>query len=162
MNDTVEPGLVVGYRYEVRDTDGELIARSSEGEVAYYLHGHGTSPTGLEPHMEGREIGDRFSVILDPEEAYGEDDDDRILSVPRSEFPPDVRLAPGLRVVATTEQGTELPLWILEVEDDAVSLGVSHPLAGRTLHFDVEIVSIRPAGPEEVAVGHPLEGGMLN
>jgi FKBP-type peptidyl-prolyl cis-trans isomerase SlyD len=158
MTETIAEGQVVGYRFTVRGEEGQLLAQSASDDLAYYLHGKGTSPSGLEPHMAGRTPGEKFATTLKPDDAFGERDDSRQITVPREQFPQGAEIEPGLRIVADTPQGVTVSLWVMDVKDDEVLLDLNHPLAGKTLHFEVEIVSIRAATKEELAHGHPHEG----
>ena len=76
------------------------------------------------------------------------------MAVPLERLPDDVPLAPGLVLAATTESGETIPVWIVEVAEEHAILTQQHPLAGVTLHFEVEILDIRPATAEELALGH--------
>ena len=105
--------------------------------------------------MNGRAIGDKFTADVSPEEGYGEHNGMTPQPVPRSEFPPDAPLKAGMQLMAQMDDGQGMPVWIASVEDDTVHIDINHPLAGKVLHFDVEITGIRDATEEEVAHGHP-------
>ena len=158
MTDSICEGQVVGYRFTIRGDEGEVLAVTEEDETAFYLHGHGTWPPGLEKHMEGKKPGERFQAKLAPEEAFGERQDQAPLAVPRDSFPSDAELAVGRHVAAETDDGDTIALWVAEVGDAEVKLDVNHPLAGRSLDVEVEIVSARAATEEELDHGHPHVG----
>lgn len=151
----VADGMVVSVHYTLKTEDGEVID-SSEGESPLmYLHGAGNIVPGLERQLAGRSVGDRVKAVVSPEEGYGEHSGDEPQRVPRSSFPADADLYEGMEVMAQSTQGEMYPMWIVEVTDDHVLVDDNHPLAGITLHFDVEIAGIRAATDEELAHGHP-------
>ena len=158
MKDAIGDGHVVGYRFTISGDEGEVLAVTEGEETAYYLHGHGTWPPGLEKHMKGKKPGDRFELELAPNEAFGERQSQPLVPVPRASFPDEAELCVGMHVAAETEDGDTVALWVAEVGDEQVMLDINHPLAGRRLQMKVEIVSIREATPEELEHGHPHEG----
>ena len=158
MTETIREGQVVGYRFTVRGDDGEVLAVTERDETAFYLHGHGTWPPGLEKHMSGKKPGDRFEAELGPDEAFGERQEQELVAVPRDSFPDDAELVVGMHVAAETDGGDTVSLWVAEVGDDEVKLDINHPLAGRTLRMEVEVVSSRDATEEELDHGHPHVG----
>lgn len=141
------PGVVVALQYAVLDADGELIAEA--GEVEEFLIGYGELLPALERGVEGMTPGERRSLILTPKDGYGERDPRATLEVDRDEFPPDV--SPGDRFEAEDDGGHPVLLTVLDVADDAVVLDQNHPLAGRRLQVDVEVVGCRLAEADEIA-----------
>ena len=97
-------------------------------------------------------MGDRFEVA--PADGYGERHDEAVQNVPREAFPADAQLQPGLQFQATGPEGQPLMGTISAIEGDVVTVDFNHPLAGRTLHFSIEVVSIRDATDEEREKGH--------
>ena len=156
--DPISEGQGVGYRFTIRGQEGEVLAVTEEEETAYYLHGHGTWPPGLEKLMDGKKPGERFEAELAPEDAFGERQEQPPLAVPRESFPADAELSVGMHVAAETDDGDMIALWVAEVGDQEVKLDVNHPLAGRSLKVEVEIVSSRAATTEELDHGHPHVG----
>jgi FKBP-type peptidyl-prolyl cis-trans isomerase SlyD len=150
----VTHGAVVAMNYTLTDDDGELIDSSQEPLV--YLHGYGNIIPGLEKGLEGTEPGQRHTVVVEPAEAYGETDPGAIITVPSETVPEGVELTPGMVVVGDTPSGP-IQLTVREVNEDNIVVDGNHPLAGKRLHFEVEIVEVRPASDEELAEGCPLE-----
>jgi len=150
----IADGKVVLFHYTLKNDAGETLDSSSGGDAMPYLHGAGNIVPGLERQMVGKIAGDTFTAIVPPEEGYGVRDGEA-QEVPRHAFPPDLELAAGMHFMATDESGEQVPVWIAKATADKVWVDQNHPLSDVTLHFDVEIVSIRDASEEEVAHGHP-------
>jgi|AMFO01.1.fsa_nt_gi FKBP-type peptidyl-prolyl cis-trans isomerases 2 len=144
-----EKNKVVTIAYILR-TDGEVV---DQGELAY-LHGHGQIIPGLEEALEGRETGERLNVNVPPEKGYGQPNPEGVQVVPRSAFPEGSEVAVGEQFYAQDASGQPLPFTITKVEGEDVTIDFNHPLAGKTLDFEVEIKEIREATPEELAHGH--------
>lgn len=144
---------VVSIHYTLRDDAGEIIDRSAEGEPLVYLHGHGNLIPGLERELAGKNTGDRLQVRIAPADAYGEYDRALVQQVPRRSLKGigDVRV--GMRLQAQTAQGARA-FTITGVGGDMVTLDGNHPLAGKSLNFEVEVAGVRPATEEELSHGH--------
>lgn len=151
MTQTIEKGKVVGFAYHLKNNQGETLDQSSE--PMEYLHGYMNIISGLEKEMEGLNIGDKKTVVVPPAEAYGEYDEKLVYEVPRTNFPPEEDLVPGMQFRAETEQGA-VSLFVQEVVGENVIMNGNHPLAGETLNFDIEVHSIREATEEEINHGH--------
>jgi FKBP-type peptidyl-prolyl cis-trans isomerase SlyD len=157
--ETITAGKVVALNYTLRDTEGALIDGSDDGDPLYYLHGAENLVPGLEHALEGHKVGDKVSVTVPPEDAYGERQGPGPQAVPRDAFPKDAELEEGMPFCVENEDGEEIDLWISSVEADEIFVDVNHPLAGITLCFDVEVLSIRDATVEEQVHGHPHGSG---
>ena len=153
--DTISAGKVVALHYTLRDKAGELIDGSEENDPLFYLHGAENLVPGLESALEGHKVGDKLSVTVEPDDAYGQRQGPGPQAVPRDAFPDDAELEEGMPFCVENDEGEEVDLWISSVEADQVFVDVNHPLAGVTLCFDVEILSIRDATAEEQVHGHP-------
>ncbi len=151
----ITQGKVVFFHYTLTDADGEVIDSSEGMEPMPYLHGAENIVPGLERQMEGRTVGDRFTAVVPPEEGYGEPEGPGPQAIPRDAFPEDADLEEGMQFAAADEEGNEMPLWVVSIEDDVVIVDQNHPLAGVTLHFQVEIVDMRDATEVEIEHGHP-------
>ncbi|MBN1630854.1 MAG: peptidylprolyl isomerase [Thermoleophilia bacterium] len=119
-----------------------------------YLHGFENIIPGLERALEGAEPGDRRSVVLEPADAYGDHDPERFITVPVDEVPDGATLEPGMKLMADSGRGP-VPLTVSQVNEDTVVFDANHPLAGKTLHFDVEVVDVRAAEMHELGQGYP-------
>jgi len=153
----VAKGLVVGLDYKLHVGDGKIIDESLPDDPLQYLHGSGQIVPGLESALEGMEVGQSKTVVVPAAEGYGEYDPAGVEEVPHSMFRDGVPEA-GAEVPATVqlEDGgeEELLLTVKEVKKDTVVIDLNHPLAGKTLHFDVTVKEVRAATPEELEHGH--------
>jgi FKBP-type peptidyl-prolyl cis-trans isomerases 2 len=141
------------FHYKLRNDAGEVLDASPDGKPLAYIHGGGNIIRGLEKAMEGRNVGDRFSVTVSAEEGYGPRVEELVQQVPRNAFPEDVEIRPGMRFQAESNVG-RVNVVVTEVGEESVTVDGNHPLAGETLHFDVEVVEVREASAEEVLHGH--------
>ncbi len=149
----VQEKTVVSFAYTVKDEAGEVLDTSEGREPLAYLHGMGQIVPGLEQAMAGKEPGEQLRVVVEPAEGYGEHDPQLIQPVPRDRFQGVDDIQPGMQFTAQTEAGPRT-VTVTEVTDDQVTVDANHPLAGQTLHFDVKVVEVREATPEELAHGH--------
>lgn len=144
---------VVALDFTLTDDAGEIID-SSEGEALSYLHGYNELVVGLERALTGRAVGDQLEVTVSAEEGYGEVTPGLEIEVPRTDLPEDLIPEVGLELSCDGPDEEPITMWVVEVLDDVVRLDGNHPLAGQTLHFKVEVVSIRPASASELEHGH--------
>jgi FKBP-type peptidyl-prolyl cis-trans isomerase SlyD len=155
VSGAVAAGKVVSIKYTLRDDDGDVIDASDDGDPLEYLHGADNIVPGLERQLLGKKLGDKLEAVVPPEEGYGLSEGPGPQPVPRTAFPEGAELEEGMQFFARGPDGHEMPLWVVEVNDDHIVVDINHPLAGATLHFDVEILAIRDATAEETAHGHP-------
>lgn len=152
-------GMVVSMHYTLTDDNGEKLDSSLGGEPFNYLHGHSNIIPGLEKALEGAEPGFKSKVTVAPAEGYGEKNPEAIFEAPKEHFPPDMKLELGARVYADGPNGP-ITLSVVKLTETGAVLDANHPLAGKTLHFDVEITTVRAATSEEIEHGHVHgEGG---
>lgn len=150
----IASGSVVGIDYSLHLGDGQVIDASAPGEPLTYLHGEGQIVPGLESALEGMSAGDQKQVVVAPGEGYGEHDPRGVQEVPRAAFPSELDPQPGMELTAEGPNGEPVPFAVREVRSDAVVIDLNHPLAGKTLHFDVTVREVRAATPEEISHGH--------
>ena len=150
----IQDGLVVSLTYRLV-VEGEEIARTEDGEPMEYLHGAENIIPGLERALVGKSVGDRLSVTLPPDEAYGEYDEENVEELDREEVPQVDELEEGMVIEVEDEEGYTYLAFVREINNDRVVLDYNPPLAGKTLTYDVEVVGIRDADEEELAHGHP-------
>lgn len=148
----IEDNRVVRFHYTVSEAGQGQIESSREMEPISALIGHGNLIAGLEAAMKDREAGDRFEVTIGPEQAYGLRREGLEQRVPRKHFK-GARLAPGMQVTLPTDQGPRA-MTIKKVGMSVVDVDLNHPMAGKTLDFDVEVIDVREATPEEIAHKH--------
>jgi|SRR6478609_451632 len=152
----VADGQVVIVNYTLRGDDGEVLDSSTPDDPMAYLHGADNIVPGLEKALEGKAVGFKSKVTVAPADGYGErDEDDEPDAIPRKAFPPDMEIEPGMTFMAEGPNDEHAPIWVIGVEGDKVIVDSQHPLSGKTLHFEVEILGIRPASADEMAHGHP-------
>jgi len=144
---------VVSFHYTLKNTQGQQLESSREGDALTYLHGSGNIIKGLEQAMEGKSQGDSFEVTVQPSEAYGERQPGNIQRVPTKHFRNAKALQPGQVLGLQTKQGP-VQVTVLKVGRFNVDVDANHPLAGQTLTFDVEVTEVREASDEEKAHGH--------
>ena len=150
----VENNKVVAFHYSV-SADGDPVDGSRErGQPLEVLIGHGGIIPGLENALIGHAVGDRFEVSVPPAEAYGERQADSIQRVPTKYFQNAHQLRPGSVAVLALREGGHRQVSVVKVGTSVIDVDVNHPLAGRTLAFDIEITAIRDATPEEIAHRH--------
>lgn len=155
---TVSDDAVVTISYTLTDDDGTVLDSSANHGDLSYLHGHGNIITGLEAALSGREVGDEIKATVEAADAYGERNDEKVVTVPRAQFPEDAELSVGMEFVAQTNDGQQIPVTVVTFSDTDVTLDSNHPLAGQRLHFDVTIRGIRDATSEEIDHGHVHDG----
>lgn len=144
---------VVLIHYTLTNDAGETLDSSAGREPLAYLHGFGNIIPGLENALAGKKAGDKLKVSIPPAEAYGLREDALLQVVPREAFGGAPDLEVGMQFQAQTPEGVRI-VTIVGVEGDNIHLDGNHPLAGETLHFDVEVTEVRKASDEELAHGH--------
>lgn len=148
---------VVAFHYRLSEEGGSEIETSRDGSPSLYLHGHKNILPALEAAFEGRTSGDTFSVTLSPEEAYGTRRESHLQRIPikhlMSSGTGKVKPKPGMVVSVQTNQGIR-QVTVVKVGKFNVDADTNHPLAGKTLTFDIEIMEVRGASAEEKAHGH--------
>lgn len=143
---------VITINYVLKDKEGELIDKSDDATFAY-LHGHSNIIPGLENALEDKSKGDSFSLVLEPKDAYGEYNPEITQVIPRSSFG-DAELEIGMQFHAESDNGHPVLITISEINGDDITIDGNPPLAGVTLHYDVEVMDVREATEEELSHGH--------
>jgi FKBP-type peptidyl-prolyl cis-trans isomerase SlyD len=149
----IEKGSVVRMHYTLKDEGGTTIESSDGREPLTYLHGYGQLIPGLESRLNGTDPGVKTSVTVLPKDAYGEKDENAVIRAAKDDFPAGLTLEPGVEVQAETPDGP-ITFTVIAVEGDEAVLDANHPLAGKTLTFDVHVLDVRAATPDEIAHGH--------
>lgn len=144
---------VVTIHYTLTDDAGEVLDNSRDSDPMVYLHGASNIIPGLEKELTGKTAGATLKVTVSPEEGYGEHSPEAIQKVPRSAFEGVEDIQPGMQFQTESPQGTQI-IVVAEVSDEEVTVDANHPLAGKTLHFDVSVEGVRDATPEELDHGH--------
>lgn len=144
---TLETNKVISIAYTVKDSEGKLVDQASVSHPYSFLSGQNQILPKLEEKIGEMLIGSKKSVTLTPEEGYGEFQDEGIQQVKRADFPADMG------------DGRHLPFFITAVSREEVTIDFNHPLAGKTLEFEVELLNIREATDEELMHGHAHGAG---
>ncbi len=140
--------------YTLTDDSCTMVDSSRDQDPLGYIHGSGGLIPGLEAELEGRGAGDQVHAVIPPELAYGDVEEELIQIVPRSAFPGVEEIQVGMRFTASDHEGQQQTVAVTMIDADEVTVDGNHPLAGQTLHFDVEIMSVRAATEEEINHGH--------
>lgn len=150
MQITQDKAVVLNYT--LKDVDGSVLESSVGSEPLAYLHGHNNIIVGLEKELEGKSQGDSIEATIAPEEAYGERNKDMVQVVDRNLFE-GMDVDPGTQFQAQTSQGVQL-VTVVSADDDEVTIDGNHPMAGKTLVFEVEVLEVRDASAEELEHQH--------
>ena len=149
----IEKDRVVRFHYTVSEAGQEPVENSKDGgQPLAILFGHGNIIPGLEKAMDGREAGDSFKTTVAAADAYGEKREGLSQRIPKKHFGAQ-KLEPGMQVVLQTNFGPRA-VTIQKVGMSVVDVDLNHPMAGKDLDFDIDIVEVREATPEELAHGH--------
>ncbi len=160
----IEQNKVVEFCYEL-EVDGAVVDHTTKEKPLDYIHGTGSLLPKLEEAIEGMEPGSTFDVTLSPADGYGEVDPSRIIDLPKSAFEVngEVReelLVPGNTIPMLNSMGGVIPGVVLEVSEDSVKMDLNHQMAGKTLHFKGEVLTVREATEKELTEG--LHGEYLH
>jgi FKBP-type peptidyl-prolyl cis-trans isomerase SlyD len=143
----VSAGSGVRIEVELKVKGGDVIESSSKSGPIEYRHGNGQMLMGLEKLLEGLEPGAEKSGVLAPEDAFGTEESQPTMQLPRAEFPKDAKITQGERFEAKGPTGSPMMLRVIEVDEKFVTAKVVHPLAGKEIEFKVKIVSVKPPLP---------------
>ncbi len=138
----VSDGKSVKAHYTLT-VEGKIIDSSNGKEPFEFQVGSRQTIPGFENSLKGMKVGDKKSFQISPEEGYGQEDPEGIQEVPRDKLPPDINPEAGMTLYAKGSNGQSIPVRIVEVKKEAVVINFNHPLAGKTLNFDVEVIDIK-------------------
>ncbi|MEP0073851.1 MAG: peptidylprolyl isomerase [Marinomonas sp.] len=155
----ITENTVVSMHYTLTDEQGQTLDSSVGQDPLVFLSGAQNIIDGLDKALQGKAAGEKLAVSVAPEEGYGAVHQELIQKVPAENFQGVDDIQVGMQFMAQTPGG-EQPVTVIGVEEDGIMLDGNHPLAGKTLNFDVEIVDVREASTEELEHGHVHgEGG---
>ena|SRR5215213_1428609 len=143
MKNTAERGDTVAVHYKGTLADGSVFDSSDGNEPLEFTIGAHEVIDGFENAVIGMNTGDKKTQEIAPEEAYGEHEEDLVFHIPRSSMQPGFDVSAGDFVRVTLPDGQTAPMQVLEIDDEAVTLDANHPLAGKTLTFELELVGIK-------------------
>jgi FKBP-type peptidyl-prolyl cis-trans isomerase SlyD len=148
---------VVAFHYRLSEPDQAVVEDSRDDQPVVYLHGHDGMLAGLEEALSGKRVGDKFTVILPPEKAYGLRRDDAVqrISIKHVVNPGNKKTVyrPGMVVRVNTDHGPR-EVTVVKAGLKSIDVDTNHPMAGRTLNFEIEVMDVRDATAEEIAHGH--------
>jgi FKBP-type peptidyl-prolyl cis-trans isomerase SlyD len=144
---------VVSFHYKLKDSDGTINENSQGGSPVVYLHGRDAIVPGLETQLKGKKSGEKFTATVPPEQGYGERNEAAVQRVPLKHLATRGPIEVGQMVVVNTREGGRQAR-VLKVGHFNVDLDLNHPLAGKTLTFEIEVVDVRDATQEELTHGH--------
>ncbi|MGS0677187.1 FKBP-type peptidyl-prolyl cis-trans isomerase [Shewanella sp. 30m-9] len=150
---SIKDDSVVQFNYTLRDSQGEVLETNEGLDPIAYLHGHDNMMPGVEDALTGKDVGAKFSVTLPASETYGERNDDAEQRVSVKHLQGASVWKPGMRALINTDEG-QRQVTIIKVGKFMATVDVNHPLAGRELTFDLEVIDVRDATNEEIAHGH--------
>lgn len=142
---TVQDGMNVQMDYTLT-VEGKIVDSSQGRGPLKYVQGQGHIIPGLERELLGMHVGDSKDVTVKPEDGYGTVDPQAFIEIPREQLPPNLAPEVGGFVQGMTPGGKQFQARVHEVRDKTVMLDLNHPLAGKTLQFNVKIVDVSPAG----------------
>ena len=148
MQYQVDIGSTVTLHLALTLEDGSVAESTFDDAPLTFTMGDGTLAHGLELALYGLRPGDTQRLALYPEQAFGPHDPDRIHRLPRTGFPANIELTPGIIIAFDTPEGEEIAGTLLSLDEQTVEVDLNHPLAGRRVIFDVEIIDVAPAGME--------------
>jgi len=139
----IQAGSLVAFDYTLTDESGHVIDTSKGKEPMHYVHGKGQIIPGLEKELAGMTVGSEKKVTVKPEDAYGPVNPQAFQEVPKDKLPPEA-LKVGAVLTATGPEGQRVPVRVHEIKENTVVMDFNHPLAGKTLLFDIKVTEIKP------------------
>lgn len=147
----IGPDTVVTLSYVLLDEQGETVDQATAAEPLSYVHGYAQILPGLERALQGLQAGERRELVIQPEDAFGERDDEGVFEVEKTDFPDAGSVQVGDEFVAQSPDGDEIAMRVVEILPDGFRVDTNHPLAGQTVRFEVEVHGVRAASEEEIA-----------
>ena len=150
----ISKDLVASIHYTLKNAEGEVLDTSEGQEPLHYVHGAQNIVPGLEKELEGKTSGDKLSVVVEPIDGYGEYNAELIQELPKDMFAGVDNIEVGMEFQSQTPEGGMQIIEVKSIDGDKVTVDGNHPMAGQTLHFDVEITAVREATKDELEHGH--------
>lgn len=145
---------VVTLHYTLKSSKGEVIDSSVGSDPLTYLHGGGEMVPGFEKALIGKKAGEKHAFTVAPADGYGERKGKGPQRVPKAAFEGIGDIEVGMALDTEGDDGRSQTVWIAAIDNDFVTIDINHPLAGETLHFEVEVLAVRKATPDEMKHGH--------
>jgi len=153
MDDTIQDNMVVTLDYTLL-VDEEIMENTDDGEPIEFIQGIGQVIPGLESALYGMKVSEKKTVVIEPEEAYGVYDPESLEIAKKEEFSEEIPLDVGTFLDLRDDEENVLSAQVIEEDEDTVTLDFNHPLAGKTLTFEITVSALRPATDEELEHGH--------
>jgi peptidylprolyl isomerase len=147
MDQQVKKGDKVKVHYHGRLVDGTTFDSSNGHEPLEFEVGSGVVIKGFDEGVTGMAVGDKKTISIPVDEAYGPRQEEMVIEFPITNFPPDIKPEVGMTLQMHGENGEELPVVITAISEESVTLDANHPLAGQELVFDLELVDIKSKSP---------------
>ena len=143
--------MYVAIDYTLTLESGQEVDKSAAGQPLGFITGTGQIIPGLEKALIGKEAGYNSKIVIGPEDAYGAVREDLFQEIPKSQFPADVEIKPGMAFEAQGPRGPFM-ITVSKVNDnETVTVDLNHPMAGKELHFDIKVVEVREPTADELA-----------
>jgi FKBP-type peptidyl-prolyl cis-trans isomerase SlyD len=140
----IKDGMMVSLEYTLKSPDGKVMETSKGREPLRYIHGQKMMIPGLEKELTGMKVGGEKHVTVKPEDGYGKINPNAVQEIPKEKIPPN-GLKVGALLAAKSPEGMVVPMTVRQIKEKTVVLDMNHPMAGKTLVFDVKVVDIQPA-----------------
>jgi FKBP-type peptidyl-prolyl cis-trans isomerase 2 len=138
----VKVGDVVKVHYTGKLLDGTTFDSSEGRDPLEFTVGAGQMISGFDSGVQGMNVGDKKTIQISPDDAYGQRDEEAVIEFPKENVPADLQVEPGMQLTLRNQHGHPIPVVVLEVKDDVIVMDANHMLAGKDLVFDVEVVEI--------------------
>ncbi|MCF8069669.1 MAG: peptidylprolyl isomerase [Desulfobacterales bacterium] len=159
MSEAVQNGDTISVHYTGKLENGEVFDSSKGRDPLKFTVGKGMLIKGFDTAVVDMKPGEKKSVSISPDEGYGLSIDDFILAIPKTGFPEDFNFEVGAQLGLPTQDGQTVPAKIVELNDDTITVDANHPLAGKTLIFDIEIAEVGLEPEQMSCSGSTEEGG---
>ncbi len=140
---TIEAGNQISVHYTGTFEDGEIFDSSQGRDPLSFEVGAGQMIQGFDEAVVGMKNGESKRITLAPEEAYGPRNEELLIDIPNSNFPEDMKLEVGMMLQMSNQEGQPVPATVAEINEESVKMDVNHPMAGKTLNFEIEIIDIK-------------------
>lgn len=150
----IEQNKVVTMNFTLTDDHGNVLDSTAQGGPFSYISGKNMVLPKLEEAVNGMLIGSKKNLKLEAKDGYGNYNDDAVQVVGKENFPEDFVLEVGMEYMASNPDGVQMPFTISNVDGEEITVDFNHPLAGKNLNFDIELLNVRDATVEELSHGH--------
>lgn len=162
MTEAIKSGDTIKVHYTGRLETGEVFDTSEGREPLKFTLGSGQLIKGFDQAVIDMTVGDKKTVTIPPEKGYGERIEDHVVELPKATIPEGIELAVGMSLHLSDPNGNPVPAVVAHIGDDVVKMDINHPLAGKTIIFDIEVIEtgLEPDAPHQCGCGnHGAQGG---